>query len=233
MGKRLAIIQSNYIPWKGYFDIIGSVDEFIVYDEVQYTKNDWRNRNRIKTANGVSWITIPVYQKSLQQKISETMVSDRKWAIRHWQTLQTNYGRAPHFRTSKNVFEDFYLNSTLTALSEINVSLIRIICDFLGIKTVISSSTQYELSGNPTERLVSLCKQTGSTTYLSGPAAQSYMQPELFKNANIELEWMDYGNYPEYPQLFPPFEHGVSILDLIFNTGPNAAEFLKFTKRCN
>ena len=96
MSKSIAIIQSNYIPWKGYFDMIGLVDEFIIYDEVQYTKNDWRNRNKIKTKIGIQWLTIPVYQKSLDQRISETVISDKKWATKHWNTLITNI-RKHHF----------------------------------------------------------------------------------------------------------------------------------------
>jgi hypothetical protein len=233
MGKRLAILQSNYIPWKGYFDIIGSVDEFIIYDEVQYTKNDWRNRNKIKTSNGVTWITLPVYQKTLQQKISETVISDNKWAAKHWNTLQTNYGKAACFKISKDPFENFYRSTDHTLLTQVNVSLIQIICDFIGIKTRITYSTDYVLEGDRTEKLVSLCKQTGSNTYLSGPAAKAYLDVPMFEKENIGLEWMTYADYPEYPQLFPPFEHGVSILDLIFNTGAAAPQYLKFNKRCN
>lgn len=225
---RLAIIQSNYVPWKGYFDMIGLVDEFIIYDEVQYTKNDWRNRNKIKTRNGLQWITIPAYHRHLGQKISETQVSDRKWNIKHWHTLKTNYGKAPGFKEYAPRLEDFYNTVNSNFLSEINTSLLKIICSLLGIKTKISSSVDYQLSGDPTERLVSLCKQTGATSYLSGPAAKNYLQEDLFLQENIRVEWMDYGNYPEYYQPYPPFEHGVSIVDLLFNTGPDAPRYMKW-----
>ena len=178
MAKRIAILQSNYIPWKGYFDIIGMVDEFIIYDEVQYTKNDWRNRNRIKTPSGLQWITIPVFQKSLYQKISETQVSNHKWASKNWNTLKANYGRVSNFKFYSPVFEEFYRNVKTPFLSQINVSLIRIVCDLLQIRTRITNSADYDLKGNSTEKLVGLCKQTNATHYLSGPAAPIPIAPQ-------------------------------------------------------
>lgn len=230
MPKRIAILQSNYIPWKGYFDIIGLVDEFIIYDEVQYTKNDWRNRNRIKSSSGMQWITIPVYQRSLQQKISETKVSTNNWGIKNWNSLKTNYGRAPYFKSYSSPLEDFYTTFKSPMLSEINLALIKLVCDFLGIKTKISNSAEYVLEGDSTTKLVSLCKQTGATHYLSGPAAKSYIRETLFHEEKINIEWMDYNGYQEYPQLYPPFEHGVSVVDLLFNAGPTSRNYMKFTK---
>jgi hypothetical protein len=229
--KKIAILQSNYIPWKGYFDIIGMVDEFIIYDEVQYTKNDWRNRNKIKTPKGIQWITIPVYQRNLLQRISETVTSDPKWKQKNWSTLKTNYGRAPFFKLYAPQFEEFYTNFNSPFLSEINVYLLKLICEILKIKTSITNSAAYQLSGNPTEKLVSLCIQAGASTYLSGPAAKTYLEEDYFKKAGIQVEWMDYTNYPEYSQLYMPFEHGVSILDLLFNTGPDASTFMKYQKK--
>lgn len=229
--KKVAILQSNYIPWKGYFDIIAAVDEFIIYDEVQYTKNDWRNRNKIKTSTGVQWITIPVYQHSLEQKIAETKISDSKWATKHWNTLNGSYARAPFFKEEyKEAFHAFYSTISTPYLSEVNEQLIKLICGFLNVTTVISHSSDYDLAGNPTERLVSLCQQTGAHIYVSGPAARNYLDESLFAQAKIGIEWMDYSNYPEHPQLFPPFEHAVSVVDLLFNTGPSAIEYMKFKK---
>jgi WbqC-like protein family len=231
MPKSVAIIQSNYIPWKGYFDMIGMVDEFIIYDEVQYTKNDWRNRNRIKTQSGTQWITIPVYQKSLNQKISESQISDAKWANKHWNTLVTNYSKAAHFKSFSPFLEEFYKRDQPDLLSEVNTTLIKLICDYLDIKTKIRHSTDYLLKGDPTEKLVSLCTQIGATTYLTGPAAKNYLQENLFNQEGISVEWMDYSNYPEYAQLHPPFEHAVSILDLLFHTGKEASKYMKFSKK--
>lgn len=231
MPKKVAIIQSNYIPWKGYFDMIGLVDEFIIYDEVQYTKNDWRNRNKIKSLNGVQWITIPVYQKTLNQKISETQVSDMKWASKHWNTMVTNYAKAPHFKSVAPLLEHYYKTTTEIFLSRINIELIRIICKYLGIQTSISSSSSYQLVGNPTQRLVQLCKQTHASSYLTGPAAKNYLDTNLFVTEGIQVQWMNYQDYPEYQQRYPPFEHSVSIVDLLFNTGTQASKYMKFSKK--
>jgi hypothetical protein len=227
MGKSVAILQSNYIPWKGYFDIIGMVDEFIIYDEVQYTKNDWRNRNKIKTPSGPQWITIPVYQKSLHQKISETHVSNYKWGIKNWNSLRANYTRAPYFKLYSTLFEEFYRTVKTPLLTQINVSLINIICDLLGIRTKITNSADYDLKGDPSEKLVSLCKQSQASHYLSGAAAKNYLRENLFNEEGIEIGWMDYAGYPEYQQLYPPFAHQVSIVDLLFNTGPTSRNYMK------
>jgi len=231
MTKRVAILQSNYIPWKGYFDIIGMVDEFIIYDEVQYTKNDWRNRNKIKTPTGLQWITIPVYQRSLHQKISETQVSNYKWGIKNWNSLKANYGRALYFKLYSSLFEEFYSTIKTPLLSEINIALIKTICDLIGIKTMITNSVDYDLTGNPSEKLVSLCKQSGASYYLTGTAAKNYLREDLFNEEGIKIGWMDYEGYPEYPQLYPPFEHQVSIMDLLFNVGPTSLEYMKCNKR--
>jgi hypothetical protein len=228
--KKVAILQSNYIPWKGYFDIIASVDEFIIYDEVQYTKNDWRNRNRIKTPNGVQWITIPVRQNKLSQKISETEVFDLKWRNKNWNTIITNYAKAPCFKTYAPQFEKFYRTFNATFLSEINVTLLKLICDMLNIKTTILNSADYELKGNPTEKLINLCKQLKAQVYLSGPSAKNYLDESLFSESGIAVEWMDYTMYPEYYQLNPPFEHGVSIIDLLFNEGEDSVKYMKNCK---
>jgi hypothetical protein len=229
-AKKIAIVQSNYIPWKGYFDIIGMVDEFIIYDEVQYTKNDWRNRNKIKTPLGLQWITIPVYQKSLRQKISETEISTSNWGMKSWNTIKANYTKAPYFKTLSLPYEEFYRTFKGTRLSEINTALIKLICDQLGIPTLITHSADYSLTGDPTEKLINLCKQTGSSSYLSGSAAKNYLREDLFRQEGIEINWMDYEGYPEYPQLYPPFQHGVSIIDLLFNTGPAALRYMKCSK---
>jgi len=224
--KRVAILQSNYIPWKGYFDMIAMVDEFIFYDEVQFTKNDWRNRNRIKTQAGVQWITIPVYH-TISDRICDVKISQPHWAVKHWKTLQTNYAKAPEFKESGSIFREIYANLTSASLSETNYTLISAITHYLGIKTKLSRSSDYQYEGDRSERLLSLCKAAGANSYLSGPAAQSYLDIGLFQSAGIEVKWMDYGGYAEYPQLFPHFEHFVSILDLIFNMGKKAKNYMR------
>ena len=228
--KKIAILQSNYIPWKGYFDLINMVDEFVFYDEVQYTKNDWRNRNKLKTSQGMQWITIPVRQDGLEQKIKDTKVSNKNWNIKHWRTIQQNYSKSKYFSDYKDIFEELYLGSNEEYLSEINYKFISAINAILGIQTKIRWSSEFELLEGQTEKLLGICKQAGAATYLSGPAAKGYFDEELARQEGIKVEWMDYSGYPEYNQLHPPFEHGVSVLDLIFNEGPNAKKFMKSFK---
>lgn len=225
--KKIAILQSNYIPWKGYFDIINQVDEFIFYDDVQYTKNDWRNRNKIKTQSGPQWLTIPVRQDNLAQKICETKISQDNWADKHWKSISLNYCKAPYYNIYKDQLEKFYKETRSLLLSEINRSAIELINSFLGISTVLTSSADYKLIEGKNERLIDLILQAGGTHYLSGPSAKDYIREDLFKEAGIEISWMDYSRYPEYPQLFPPFVHAVSVLDLVLNTGPDAKKFMK------
>lgn len=227
MMKKIAILQSNYIPWKGYFDLINMVDEFIFYDEVQYTKNDWRNRNKIKTSQGVQWLSIPVRQESLEQKIKDTKITDKKWNIKHWRTISQNYTKSKYFKDYKDIFEELYLNCNEEYLSQINYKLITTINEILDIKTKIRWSSEFELVDGQTEKLLGICKQCNADAYLSGPAAKDYFDEDLARQENIQVEWMDYSEYKEYEQLHPPFEHGVSILDLIFNQGSNAKEFMK------
>ena len=229
--KKVAILQSNYIPWKGYFDMIALVDEFILYDDMQYTRRDWRNRNKIKTPQGLAWLTVPVEVKGKYfQKINETMISEPKWAKDHWATIKQFYSKAKFFKDYKDVFENFYLNTNEQLLSNVNYELIKMTNEILGIKTKISLSSDYELADGKTERLLSLVLQAGGTEYISGPAAKDYIVDSIFEDAGVKLSWMDYSGYPEYTQLYPPFEHGVTVLDLIFNEGPDAPNFMKYVK---
>jgi hypothetical protein len=226
MAKKVAIVQSNYIPWKGYFDLINSVDEFILYDDMQYTKNDWRNRNKIKNRDGLKWLTIPI-NNQYGQKIRETVTSNSKWNQKHWNSLVHSYSLSKYFYDYKELFENLYLGCQENLLSQINYHFLTAICQILGINTKMSWSMDYGLIEGKTERLIDLCKQAGSAEYISGSAAKAYIDEELFKVEGIKLKYIDYSGYPEYNQLFPPFEHGVSIIDLIFNEGPNATKYMK------
>jgi len=233
MGRKIAILQSNYIPWKGYFDIINMVDEFILYDDMQYTKRNWRNRNRIMTPDGPIWIAIPVQTKGkFSQKINETKVVDNSWVDKHWMAIQCNYSKAKYFDEYAGRIEAMYEACRQEPyLSKINYIFLTGICDILGIDTKISWSSDYELADGKTERLVELVKTAKGNYYLSGPAAKDYIIPELFEKAAIELDWMDYTGYREYRQLGSSFCHEVSILDLIFNEGPDAGYYLKSIQR--
>jgi len=224
--KKTAIIQSNYIPWKGYFDIIHDVDLFIFLDDVQYTVRDWRNRNKIKTAQGLQWLTVPV-GADRNRLIYEVGIMDNGWNKSHWETLKQNYSRAPYFKYYKEFFENVYLAMKWTNLSELNQYLITRICtEFLGIGSIFMDSRELSPEGSKQDRLIDLLLKTGADYYLSGPAARDYIDEKGFVDARIELQFKDYSGYPEYQQLYTPFEHGVSILDLLFNCGPSAPDFI-------
>lgn len=229
MSKKIAVLQSNYIPWKGYFDLIAAVDEFILFDDMQYTRRDWRNRNQIKTPNGVQWLTVPVLVKGkYHQKIRETEIDGSVWAMDHWKALRYNYRRAPCFEDIATWLEPLYLAENYTSLSASNRRFIEAVCHYLGIKTAITNSGEYQLLGGKNERLISLCEQAGGTEYLSGPAAQEYIEGEAFVEHGIKLTWFDYGGYPEYPQLWGEFTHNVSILDLLCNCGKDAHGYMRY-----
>lgn len=229
MHRRVAILQSNYIPWKGYFDIIRQCDEFIIYDEVQYTRRDWRNRNRIKTADGLQWLTIPVDVKGkYTQRIDETTINDPAWSTQHWQRIRQSYARTKYFRELSPGFEELFNSLNVPLLTDVNERLIRAICQLTGIQTPIVRSTAYPTStDDPTQRLLDICIQARATEYLSGPAAQDYLDTGRFEAAGVKVAWMDYRGYPEYPQLHPPFEHGVTMLDLLFNVGTDIQPYLE------
>lgn len=227
--KKVAIVQSNYIPWKGYFDLISAVDEFILYDDMQYTRRDWRNRNQIKTPQGVQWLTVPVLVKGkYHQKIRDTEIDGTDWAVLHWKSLVQNYRQAPHFKEIALWLEPVYLEESYTHISQLNRRLITAICNFLSVKTVIKSSWDYNLMEGKTERLADLCVQAGAGEYISGPAAKGYVDDEVFKALGIKLTWFDYAGYPEYPQLWGEFTHGVTVLDLLFNCGEDTPRYMRY-----
>ncbi|MFM9843257.1 MAG: WbqC family protein [Dongiaceae bacterium] len=227
--KRVAIVQSNYIPWKGYFDLIAAVDEFILLDDVQYTKRDWRNRNLIKTAQGVQWLTIPVANKGRQtQLIDETEISE-PWAEQHWARIRHSYGKAPFFDIYESPLAGLYEAAAgLARLSDINRLLLEGLCKQLDIATPLVRSRDYASTGSKTEKLLTLCQSAKAASYLSGPSARDYLNEAAFTDAGIAVAWMDYSGYPAYPQLYGEFDHYVSVIDLLFNTGPEARRLMKF-----
>ena len=229
---RVAILQSAYIPWKGYFDIIGSVDAFVVYDDVQYSKNHWHNRNQIKTQSGPKWLTVPVSMgKGSFQPIDEVKVA-QPFAAKHWRSIEQSYARAPFFSLYREWLADLYSQAAgLDSLSAVNLLFLTAICKQLGIRTRFLSSREMNIGGGQTERLVNICGELHAGTYLSGPSAKSYLDLGQFTAAGIAVEWMDYANYPEYGQLHGPFSHAVSVLDLILNIGPEARNHMKSPTR--
>jgi hypothetical protein len=230
--KKIAIVQSNYIPWKGYFDLIAAVDEFILYDDMQYTRRDWRNRNQIKTPQGLQWLTIPVISRGkYHQKINQTEISNTDWSFNHWKSLEQNYRRAPYFFEIAKWLEPIYLDNNYTHLSQLNQKFINAICIYLNINTTITNSRDYILLDGKSERLADLCLQAGGSEYVSGPSAIEYIDASIFSNMGLKLTWFDYTGYSEYPQLWGgKFIHEVTILDLLFNMGREAPRYMRYVR---
>jgi len=221
----VAVLQSSYIPWRGYFDLIHDADVFVFYDDVQYTVNDWRNRNRIKTANGVVWLTIPVGNQN-DRRICDVELKDSSWMRKHWMTIEQSYGRAPHFADVAGFLRDVYAR-VWPSLSDLNQTLTKTIArDWLGIGTEFRDSREFALDGSKSDRLLSLLQQLGATQYISGPAAKAYLDVAAYERAGISVTWKDYPTYPEYAQLHGPFVPDVSIVDLLMCCGDTAPDYI-------
>jgi len=229
--KKVGILQSNYLPWRGYFHLISKVDLFIFHDDLQYTKNDWRNRNVIKTPNGIQWITIPCGTNE-KRLISEVEIKDSSWQKKHWNLIKSNYQKAPYFNFYKSFFEDFYLDKKWTNLSELNQFLIKeIAINYLNISTtVFDDSKNHELTLFKGNRVIELLKKVNATHYISGPAAKNYISESTFKKNEIKIDWMNYNNYLEYDQLHGHFQEKTSIIDLLFNLGEKSKNYLENEK---
>lgn len=223
---RVGIIQSCYIPWRGYFDFIDDVDLFIFHDDLQYTKGDWRNRNKIKTPRGLVWVIVPVHYKSTSQLICETIIDySQRWIKKTINQMADNYQTSPYFKTYSDEFFNI-LNQKYETISQLNININNWIMQTLNIKTEIRISSEFHPVGSKTDRLIDILKKVGATSYLSGPSAKDYIEVEKFKEAGIGLEYKVY-EYQEYPQLHGPFEPHVSVLDLLFNCGPDSRKYLK------
>lgn len=226
-AKTLAAIQSCYIPWKGFFDLLNRCDEYVILDGAQYVKRHWHNRNRIKTANGPQWLTIPVVTKSrYEQPIDEVEISDPDWADQHWRSIEQAYRKAPHFATyGPKVLELYEASAKEKRLTIVNERFLRELADLLGVQVRITRDSDYKPQGKRSERLVDVCRLARATRYVSGPSAKEYLEEDLFMDTGISVEWMAYGPYPTYPQLHGDFEHAVSVLDLLFMTGDQASRY--------
>lgn len=222
---KAAIIQSNYLPWKGYFDIIHDVDMFVFLEDVQYTKNDWRNRNKIKTPNGTQWITVPVLS-DLHNKIFQTKIDNsKKWTEKHKKSIHANYASSSYYDTYKDDILGIY-DKKFETISELNIYIIKLICKLLDLNIKFFNSNDLAVPGIKNDRIIGICNKIGAEAYLSGPAAKSYIDESKFKDAGIFLEYKDYLGYPEYPQLWGPFDHFVSIIDVLFNCGEESSYYI-------
>jgi hypothetical protein len=225
----VVILQPSYIPWRGYFHQVAKADLFIFYDDVQYDKHGWRNRNQIKTAQGKQWLTIPVHSAGATHGLSILDVKidwARPWAANHWKALAFSYAKAPYFHQYASLLESFYQRHD-TLLADFTIDTTIAIARELGISHTrfIRSSEIPGIDGQKTDRLIQILTRVGTTHYISGPSAKGYIEEDKFAQAGITLEYMSY-NYPEYPQLYPPYDWQVSIVDLLFMTGPGALKFI-------
>ncbi len=223
--NKIAILQSNYIPWKGVFDMINMVDTFVFFEDVDFTKRDWRNRNKIKTANGELWLTVPVKKAPRGTKIHDIEINSDDWQEIHYKTIKMAYNKSKYFNDYQWLLEEIYIQRSWKNLSELNQFVTKRISELLGIKTQFINSKELETKGIKDDKLIEICKQLDATTYLSGPAAKGYIGIEKFKRENIGLEYIIY-DYPEYYQLHGTFNHFLSVLDVLFNCGIESHKYI-------
>jgi hypothetical protein len=223
---RVGVIQSNYLPWRGYFDFMDDVDLFVVHDDLQFTKGDWRNRNRLRTPRGLQWITVPVHYRHTAQRIDDTEIDhSRNWQREHRNLIAAHLGSAPYVRDVHALLEPAF-DAGHRTISQLNVALMQAICGYLAIATPLRFSSEFGLTSSRTERLIELLTAVGATTYLSGPTARAYLDESRFRECGIALEYKAY-DYAPYPQAFEPFDGAVSIVDTIANCGPATRAILK------
>lgn len=222
---RVGLIQPSFIPWRGYFDFIASVDVFIFYDDVQYTKGDWRNRNLIKTSQGVEWITVPVRHRTLAKLIRDTEIDySSDWIARHLRVWEKWYGSCPYFDDALTILHDVFSRPHIT-ISTLDMDLVHVICAYLRIDTPTRIASDLDASSGRTDRIIDIVRKVGGTTYLSGPSADTYLDKAAFREAGITLEYKTY-DYSPYPQPWGDYLGGVTILDLIANCGPKAKDLI-------
>ena len=225
--SKIIITQSNYIPWKGYFTTMRKATHIILYDDAQYTRRDWRNRNKIVTPSGPTWLSIPIDVKGKYlQKINEAKVKNNDWCLDHWNKIVQNYKNAPCFKEYSQYFEDLYLEkfTELDYLSDVNrVMLLRCI-ELLGIEIEVLDSREFSIRGGKTGKLINICKDLEANEYFTGPAAKGYMEEQMFPENGIKLTYYDLDGFPEYKQMWEGCDHHVSILDMFFNLGSDTAK---------
>jgi len=221
----VAIHQPQYLPWLGYFDKIEKTDIFVILDNVQYKKNEWQNRNRIKTANGWQWLTVPVQYK-FPERIDQVKINNRiDWKRKHLNAIVINYGRSLYFNKYRSFFEGVY-SQEWEYLVDINVCLINFLIKALGINTETLMASKLRLREDPTDRLIDICKEVGANTYLAGKDGRNYMDIEKFEKENIKVIFQDF-QHPIYNQLFGEFESYMSVIDILFNYGEDSLRILR------
>jgi hypothetical protein len=223
---RVGILQPGYLPWLGFFEQVYRCDVFVLYDDVQFDKNSWRNRNRIKTPDGPLWLTVPVSHRGhTSQTLLETKISEKKrWRRKHLNSIKTYYGKAPYFDRYIEDLTRFY-QQEWSYLVDLDIALINYFLKELGITTPILRSSELGISGKKTDRLIAICKSLGATAFYEGAAGRNYIEEEKFRQAGIELEYQDY-QHPVYPQLYGEFIPYLSVIDLMFNCGNESLKII-------
>src|ERR1700733_2765980 len=223
----VSINQPAYLPWLGYFHRIAVADAHIVLDHVQFEKNSFTNRNRVRMREGWCWLTVPVKTAGKFGDLpinALDIAGERPWAAKHWETLRLNYSQAPFFDQHAAFFRSVYTRTWLKfadLVHEVN----RYLLDAFSIPTRLYFSSQMKASGKKDELVLNLCRELGATVYLSGPLGRNYLREELFGERNIAVRYDDY-HHPMYSQMYPGFEPYMAAIDLLFNAGPASREIL-------
>ena len=229
---KIAILQPSYLPWLGFFDQMAHADTFVFLDDIQYTRRDWRNRNRIRTKDNWAWLTVPVIQKDkFHQPLLETRIDNSvNWRHKHLQSIHHNYSRSPYFNLYFPYFESLY-NKQWTYLVDLCYETIYYLCEKLNIHTPTLKSSELNAGGLKDEKILAICRKLNASHYLTGDKAKDYLSAEVFLEQNIVLEYHEY-MHPEYSQQFPCFVPYLSVIDVLFNLGEKSGEIL-IQKRMN
>jgi hypothetical protein len=222
----VAVHQPQYLPWIGYFDKMRRADVFCYLNDVQYKKNEWQNRNRIKTAQDWQWLTVPVRYR-FPEKINEVRINNTiPWSKKHLQALKTNYNRAPYFKAYISIFEDIF-SREWEFVSELNIHLIERLKETLQMQAKTTTvSSELTLREEPTDRLIDICKALGADTYLAGQGGADYMDATRFAENGLKVIIQEF-KHPVYPQLFKDFKSHLSIVDMLFNCGPESMHVIR------
>ena len=223
---RIGILQPGYLPWLGFFEQLYKSDVFVIYDDVQYDKNGWRNRNRIKTPQGIQWLTVPVLTKGQQKPLLRELKINNvlNWRRKHLTAIKTNYSKAIYFKKYIDLFEEVY-SMEWESLVELDMKLIKMICKVLKLEREIVFSSNLKIQGDRIERLIKICKKFGADTFYEGAAGRNYINDKIFLKNGITVEYQDYV-HPVYNQLYGQFQPYLSIIDLLFNEGEKSLQIL-------
>lgn len=226
---KAVVLQPMYLPWMGYFGMIDQADVFVFYDDVQFTRRSWQRRNKIKVPDGdFTWLTVPV-KKDFGQNINEVKIkSGEDWRDSHWKSIHHSYAGSPYFDKYRNSIESIY-KSEWDSLVELNTSIIYAVLECLpevGNSTEFIYSSKLSASGAKSDRLVSILTEIGADTYISGPGAKEYLDPQMFNQEGIDVYWHKF-DHPEYSQRHGDFVSHLSVIDLLFHVGDRSEQLIR------